>query len=340
MSPLILVTGATGHIGRHLLPALRAAGYRVRAQYHSAPGPSEEGTEWRAFDFLSDEAIAPLVEGCDGVIHLAAALSDSAQMERLNVALPCALAKAAQAAGARYFGFASSVVVYGSPRHRHVTEDTPTLDLSQPIEKQYFAEPYMRDYARSKVAAEAGLRALALPMVIDLLRPAVVIDQDRLYEAGTWSMARKAIALYRRTQYVFAGDVAAAMVHLLHRGLATATPRIEAYNLCDETSGTFRQLFARAYAHTHDRRFAPTPEMPLVPDFAKDLVRHKTISLRYPFGTLAISNAKLRGTGFALPIGFDGLLRSTMNTPSKAAAAAALAAVVAAAVAAIMAAEL
>ncbi len=57
MPGTVLVTGATGFIARHLLPALRAAGYGVRVHSHSD----------------GDIASGPLdCDGVDHVVHLAA----------------------------------------------------------------------------------------------------------------------------------------------------------------------------------------------------------------------------------------------------------------------------
>ena len=198
MPVTVLVTGASGNAGRFVVPALIEAGYSVRGQYARAPA-NIAGVEWRRWDFLENLAVTKLVEGCDAVIHLAAELSDAGKMERVNIDATRALASAAEAEGVRYFGHASSIVVYGSPRSRDVDEKTPLLDPSKTIARQYYAERYMLHYARTKTIGELTLRNLAPAMHVDLLRPTVVVDLDRILESADWGVARKAVALYRRT---------------------------------------------------------------------------------------------------------------------------------------------
>jgi nucleoside-diphosphate-sugar epimerase len=307
-STVILVTGATGVAGRFIVPALLKAGFAVRAQYLRVPGDFA-GVEWRKWDFLRSLEVAPLIDGCHAVVHLAAELSDVAKMDCVNVDATRALASAAAAGGARYFAYASSIVVYGSPRCREVDEQTPLLDLARPIERQYYAEYYMGQYARTKVMAEIALRELAPAMRIDLVRPAVVADLHRIVESAEWSLPRKIGALYRRTQYIYAEDAAAAIVHLLIRGLSDPSTKIKAYNICDEACGTFRELFSRAHAITRDPRFVAPFELPVVLDVAKDLIRHRSFEIRYQLGMLKLSNAKLRATGFCFPTGFEAAVR-------------------------------
>jgi NADH dehydrogenase len=70
----VLVTGADGFVGRHLLPRLVSRGHRVRALARKAPsqpGARVPGVEWRIADLTRRESLAGAANGCDRVVHLA-----------------------------------------------------------------------------------------------------------------------------------------------------------------------------------------------------------------------------------------------------------------------------
>jgi len=317
----VLVTGAAGFAGHSLVAALVAAGYAVRA--HARTGREDTPViEWRALDLMESLDFAALVDGCDAVIHLAASLSDQSSMDRVNVEATGALVRAAEAAGVRYFGHASSITVYGSPKTRRVTEATPRLDPGQPIETQYYAEPYMRDYARTKVLSEQVIEAANPSMVVDIYRPVVVADAARLLEGRDWGKVRRATTLYRRTQYVWRDDVSAAILHLMRRGRSEARGSgVEAWNLADESAGTFAQHFRRAYRLSGDARWKTGLHLPVLADMGKDFLRHRQFQIRYPLGMLDISTEKLRATGFAPPAGIPRALEVALAEEVSAASA-------------------
>lgn len=70
----VLVTGADGFLGQHLLPRLISRGHRVRAVCREAPtrpGSKIPGIEWRQADLTRRESLAGIAAGCDRVVHLA-----------------------------------------------------------------------------------------------------------------------------------------------------------------------------------------------------------------------------------------------------------------------------
>jgi nucleoside-diphosphate-sugar epimerase len=277
----------------------------VHGLYRTVPGASSSVT-WHQADLNQPEVFAPILDGCDAVIHLAAELRDQRVMDAVNVDATRQLAALAEARGIRYFGHASSIVVYGSPRTRSVDEETPRLDPSAPMSKQYYAEPYMLDYARTKAAGEAAIEALAPRMTVDFYRPGVVTEDAELLNAGNWSRGRKTFAAYRCNQFITATDTAAAITYLMERGLSLPQkPRrtIEPYNIVDDDGGTYRSLLAKAYRATHDDRFKVSVDVPVLLDMAKDFARYRNPGIRYPLGMLKLSGAKLRATGFVFPVG-------------------------------------
>ncbi len=177
MSSTILVTGATGELGRFVVPALQRRGFVVRGQYSRRPGQAQ-GVDWRQMNFVESLDFSGLVAGCDAVVHLAAELANVAWMDRVNVDATRALIGAANSTGVRYFGYASSIVVYGSPRRRTVDETTKLLDPHSPIARQFNARLSMREYARTKALGELAIREAQPAFNVDFYRPTIVADLD------------------------------------------------------------------------------------------------------------------------------------------------------------------
>jgi uncharacterized protein YbjT (DUF2867 family) len=109
---LVLVTGASGNVGREVVRALRAAGLGVRA---AGPNPEElaarTGAAASRLDFRDPSTFAPAVDGCDGVFLMRPpAISDTKRT--LNPFVDVALAR-----GVRHVVFLS---VAGAGRNKLV----------------------------------------------------------------------------------------------------------------------------------------------------------------------------------------------------------------------------
>ncbi len=144
----VLVTGASGFLGRRLVAALAAGGDRVTAVSRRAAAAADANVTWLQRD-LSRELLTPEeVDGHGAVVHLAGATlgagTDEVLFEAANEATTVRVAKACAGRIPR-FVMASSQVVYGYPNHLAVTEDFP-LDGTASA------------YACSKVNAENWLR--------------------------------------------------------------------------------------------------------------------------------------------------------------------------------------
>ncbi|AXK67443.1 GMC oxidoreductase [Burkholderia sp. IDO3] len=295
--PLVLVTGATGNLGAHVVDQLILQGYRVRGQFHRKV-PADARVEWVAVDFsdreLADAALDELVDGVTAVVHLAAGLPGTPDLETINVANLERFAQACIRRGVGYFGHASSMVVYGSPRHRLVDETAPLLDMTRPIEKQYFEAPEMRDYARSKRIGEDILSRCSASMHVDLYRIALAQQPGYLEASLRWSRTKRLFALYRNSHYISPHNVARAIVHLLRRSIDSAKrDGIDAFNIADTHSPTYEEVYRRA-----GRK--PIVHVPLLADVAKSLAVGKTVKKRYPMGFYRLDDSKLRSTGFVL----------------------------------------
>ncbi|MFN3565709.1 MAG: UDP-glucose 4-epimerase family protein [Burkholderiaceae bacterium] len=171
MSTRILVTGATGFIGRALLARFAADGQSVRAAVRTA-APDLEVEQVRVGDLGPETAWDTALAGCDAVVHAAArvhvmrerAAEPLAEYHRANVEGTVHLARCAAAAGVRRFVFISSIKVNGEETQpgRPFRVDDPPLPVDA--------------YGASKLHAEEGLRRVAAEtgMQLVIVRPPLV----------------------------------------------------------------------------------------------------------------------------------------------------------------------
>ena len=160
----VLVTGASGFIGRTLVPALLTAGYSVRAAARHMPpfappveiaihGDLGAGVEWR-----------PLMAEVDFIVHLAGIAHTgsgviAARYDLVNHLATAALAKAAREARVKRIVFVSTIRAQTGPRSDCVlTEDDPPRPTDL--------------YGRSKLAAEVALERSGMDFAV--LRPVLV----------------------------------------------------------------------------------------------------------------------------------------------------------------------
>lgn len=309
-SARVLVTGAAGHIGRHVLEELKEQGYQIRAVTSRALTPEHKADatiEWRQQDFMQSLEVDSLVQGCDAVLHLAATLWDIPKMPRLNVELTRLLAEAANRRGLRFFGFASSITVYGSAKSKNVDEATPLMTGDQDIAGEYRGNPSARAYARSKVQAEKTLATAAPNMECVIFRPTLVIDLPIILNIAQRSALKHFLLGKRHEHHIYVKDTAHAMVWFMRHALDRATPKagIEIYNLADDDAPavTGEQIKARAFELTRAPQFRPMLAGPIGIYNLIDMASHKQPSARYPFGMMHYSTKKLMATGYRFKYG-------------------------------------
>jgi uncharacterized protein YbjT (DUF2867 family) len=91
---VILVTGATGHVGRELVAQLAAAGHRVRAASRRGDVALPPGVELVAADFGDDASLAAALRGVDRVFAMSAQPVGSAPAPTHDLALAAACRRA------------------------------------------------------------------------------------------------------------------------------------------------------------------------------------------------------------------------------------------------------
>lgn len=173
----ILVTGATGFIGKPLCAKLLADGFQVRAAvWREEPGGSlPTGIDVALIDSIGpDTDWNQALAGIDTIIHLAARVHVMEEKDKdplsayrlVNVAGVERLARLASAAGTKRLVFLSSVKVHGEETATRYTEqDTPA-----PLDP----------YGVSKLEAEESLKRIATETGLEV----VFIRPPLVYGAG------------------------------------------------------------------------------------------------------------------------------------------------------------
>ena len=139
---IIAIVGATGVLGRNLIPLLYKEGMQVRALARSVAkikmlfGSSVEAVEADLLQPGIEQALGDILKGCDAVIHIATAIpADPKNQEgwtltaRLRTEGARTLITAAQAAGVGFYLQQSIELAYPDRGDQWIDEQTP-LDAS------------------------------------------------------------------------------------------------------------------------------------------------------------------------------------------------------------------
>ncbi|MDQ6927371.1 MAG: NAD(P)-dependent oxidoreductase [Actinomycetota bacterium] len=190
-----LVTGGSGFIGSHLIPALIDAGWEVRSCGRCArPEGLPASVDWRVADLAADGAeLGPLVDGASRVFHLAGASSSKSsqeEMERSNVGGTARLVGAARAAGVERFLHMSSTSIYGEE-----------VQLPLPVREDVQPRP-SRGYGKAKWGAEEAVWAASAAGF-----PAVVLRPVTVYGPGNVKLLASAILDVAIEHFAGAPDV-------------------------------------------------------------------------------------------------------------------------------------
>jgi nucleoside-diphosphate-sugar epimerase len=162
----VLVTGATGFVGRACVDGLLRRGYAVRRVLRVPSAPLADVEDVVVGDLVDVVDWSGVMQGIDVVVHLAARVhvmretvaDPRAAFYRINVDATRRLAEGAARAGVRRFVFLSSVKVQGEcSRGRPLTERDPPAPEGSYGESKRDAEVMLAD-----IMATTGLEVVML----------------------------------------------------------------------------------------------------------------------------------------------------------------------------------
>lgn len=252
----ILVTGGTGFVGSHAIRRLLADGHEIRALARTpakvAPlmekmGVDPADVEVVEGDITDEAAVAAAVAGCDAVVHAAAIVATSPdmepEMERVNLAGATNVLGAAVECGCDPIIHVSSVSAIFPNETDPITADHPVRGKGS--------------YGRTKAACDRlarGLQSDGHPVII--LYPSGIVGPDDWNESinlasyKVWLTQGIPTAKGFATSYVDVRDLAEIMAASMapgggpHRFLATGThidaPALAA--LLEELIGKVRKI--------------------------------------------------------------------------------------------------
>lgn len=158
----VLLTGATGFVGAHLMRELLTQGHAVAALSRSASGDrliQAAGAQPVRGSLTDQDSLDRATHGRQAVFHCAANTSawsrDAAEQMETNVGGTQRLLAAAGRAGVSCFAYTSSVSAYSHLVHTTLHESTP----------QRGGESWV-NYERSKFLAEQAVRQSGLPFLV------------------------------------------------------------------------------------------------------------------------------------------------------------------------------
>jgi nucleoside-diphosphate-sugar epimerase len=266
----VLVTGATGFVGGHLVEALLERGDDVTCLTRKAANLAwlnGQRVEQIRGDLSDARALRAAVKNVDVVYHVAGAIRalSMADFMEANAAGTQRLATACAAQETPpTFVYVSSLVAAGPAlRGEPLVESDPCLPISA--------------YGRSKRAGELALAHLADRLPVSIVRPPIVFgDRDSTTKSLFGSIGRSGVHFAlgyrhrRRYSLVHVGDLAQALIAVARGGARV--------DVCDANERGFRQgcyfaafdqrptyaEFGQLIGEAHGRRWTvkvPVPDM-------------------------------------------------------------------------------
>jgi UDP-glucose 4-epimerase len=255
----VLVTGGSGFIGSHVGDRLLAAGIEPRI-FDLVPSPYHEPHEVDIVlgDLLDSEALRRAMDGCDAVIHLAAAadvglvVEEPYEAERTNAHGTLSVLEAARSAAIPRVVYGSTVWVYGESGEGLIDEEEPLAlprhiyTASKLAGEMYcasYAELYGLQFTILRFGIPYGPRARPSAVIPIFVRKAIA--GEPLTIAGDGLQTRR---------FVYVEDLADGVVRALD---PCAANRV--YNLAGEQTVTIRELAETVQEHVGDASIVHVP---------------------------------------------------------------------------------
>lgn len=254
----ILVTGASGFLGSYAIAELLKSGHQIRAlsRRPMEADSSSPGLTWAQADLSkAGDALVPLLDGIDGVVHLAAAMSgDYATQYACSVTATENLLSAMTQVGVTRLIAISSFSAYD---YQALVAGS-TLDEHSPVE----ALPINRDvYTQMKLAQEQLVKDFeAGGGQVTVIRPGIIYDAEHLMNAflGNCLLGKLWVRVGRSAKLplAYAGHCA----EVIAKSLSTAEAIGETLNVVDDDLPN-QATFSKRVAQAHQRAM-PTVVIP------------------------------------------------------------------------------
>ena len=305
----VVVSGATGFIGSHLLPALLREGHSVKALIE--PGVSDahlRGVEPFTADIVSGDGLSTGFSGAEAIVHLAArnhVLKETsrdplAAYRRVNVEGTRNVVQAASLACARLFVHLSSVKAMGEESESLLDEESPCVPKTPYGVSKLESEDAVR-VATEKCGMSAVL--LRLPMVYG---PGNKGNFPRMIRWAERGLPFPLVQPDNLRSMVYVGNVTAAVIAVLE-SLRTGKAKRETYIVKDESDYSTRMIYSSICRELWKvPRFLPLP--PALGRFAGAISE----DFRKVTSSFRVSSAKIREEiGFVPPVSAEeGIART------------------------------
>lgn len=228
---VVAVTGATGFIGRHVVPRLLEHGHSVRALVRNGrPANLPAGVCAVKGEVTDAATVEQLLRGAEIAIHLAGVAhttltsdDERSRARAVNVGGASNVLEAVSRLGLRRVVLASSAHVYDGQRGIGVKEDAPQAPENLYAQTKIEVERRAREFSQRGVEVVIGRPCLTCgpDARFNLFKLMQAIDRGIYFHVGSRKVERSFASVY---------SAAAAFVYLAEKG----TPG-EAYNIADRT---------------------------------------------------------------------------------------------------------